>query len=120
MNRALATLSLFTSFGTLICCAIPALLVTLGLGATLAGLVNEVPQLVWFSEHKDYFFVFSAAMLSFAGLMLWRARNAPCPANPEKAKACSSLRKFSIWIYGFSVLIYLIGAFFAYIAQYLL
>jgi hypothetical protein len=39
-------LSLFASSSTLICCAIPALLVSLGAGAALASLVAVFPQIV--------------------------------------------------------------------------
>ena len=44
--------SLFASSSTLICCALPALLVALGAGAALSSLVSAVPQLVVLSEHK--------------------------------------------------------------------
>ena len=40
-----AFLSLFTSTGTLICCALPALLVSIGAGAVMAGLIEAVPQI---------------------------------------------------------------------------
>ena len=40
--------SLFTSFSTLICCALPALLVSIGAGATLAGIISNFPQLIFF------------------------------------------------------------------------
>jgi hypothetical protein len=52
-SKRLSALSLFTSFSTLICCALPALLVALGAGAVLSTLVSHVPQLVWVSEHKQ-------------------------------------------------------------------
>ena len=120
MHKLTSTFSLFTSLGTLLCCALPALLVSLGAGAALAGLVTNVPQLVWFSQHKIYFFAFATVMILLAGIMMYRARNLPCPTDSEKAKACSSARKISIYIYGFSVVVYLIGMFFAYVAQYLI
>lgn len=114
------TISLFASASTLVCCALPALFVTLGMGAALAGLVSDFPQLVWLSEKKLYVFGFAAFMLTFAGFMQWRGRNAPCPADPVKAKACKRLRKISLFIYGFSVLIFLTGGFFAFIAPKLI
>jgi hypothetical protein len=40
---ALSFLSLFTSLGTLLCCALPSLLVLFGLGATVATVLSEVP-----------------------------------------------------------------------------
>jgi hypothetical protein len=78
-HHTLNTLALFGSFSTLICCALPALFVTLGAGATLAGLVSHVPQLIWLSEHKIALFVFSGALLIIAGIARYRTRNAPCP-----------------------------------------
>ena len=49
-------LSLFTSFGTLLCCALPSLLVLLGLGATVASFLSAVPWLVTVSRHKNWVF----------------------------------------------------------------
>lgn len=114
------TLSLFASAGTLVCCALPALFVTLGAGAALAGLVGEFPQLVWLSTYKLYVFAFAAFMLTLAGIMQWRARNAPCPVDPAQAKACTRLRRISLGIYIFSVLMFLTGSFFAFVAPYIL
>ncbi|GJL85214.1 MAG: hypothetical protein DHS20C02_09890 [Micavibrio sp.] len=114
------TLSLFASAGTLICCALPALFVTLGMGAALAGLVSDYPQLVWLSERKVEVFGFATFMLTFAGIMQYRARNMPCPVDPIKAKACTRLRKISLGIYIFSLFIFLTGVFFAFVAPKIL
>lgn len=114
------TLSLFTSAGTLICCALPALFVSLGMGAALAGLVGTFPALVWLSKYKLWVFGIAAIMLAIAGIMMWKARNLPCPADPKQAKACTRLRTISWWIYGFSVTAFSIGFFFAFIAPYVL
>ena len=110
------TLSLFTSVGTLLCCALPALLVTLGMGAALAGFVSAVPWITAISDYKEYVFAGAGIMLAVASFLQWRGRNAPCPADPAKAKACSRLRKVSWFILGFSILIYAIGFFFAFLA----
>jgi hypothetical protein len=109
-------LSLFASGGTLICCALPALLVTFGMGAVMAGLASSYPQLVWLSQHKAEVFGFAAVMISIAGIMQYRARNMPCPADANKAKACKRLRRISLAIYSFSVLCFVTGFFFAFIA----
>ena len=58
--------SLLASGSTLICCALPALLVTLGAGATLSSLVAAFPALVWLSEHKGLVFG-TAALLTLLG-----------------------------------------------------
>ena len=39
-NLGVATLTLLASSGTLVCCVLPAALVSLGAGAALAGLVS--------------------------------------------------------------------------------
>ncbi len=110
------TISLFTSAATLICCALPALMVSLGMGAVIAGLVSDFPQLVWLSKHKIEVFELAAILLLFAGIMLWRARFLPCPVDPIQAKACRRLRVISWVIYWVSVLIFATGLFFAFIA----
>ena len=105
--------------GTLICCAIPALLVALGAGAALSSLVSAVPQLVWFSENKTAVFGFATVMLAASGIMQWRARRLPCPADPALAETCMRARRMSVWTYAFSVLIFLIGGFFVFVAPLL-
>lgn len=107
---------LFGSMGTLICCALPSLLVSLGLGAVMAGLASNIPGLVWISEHKTGMFLFAGAMLTFNGLLLWRNRNAPCPIDPKLRDACINGRRTSKIIYLVSLSILLVGAFFAYAA----
>lgn len=113
-------ISLFLSAGTLVCCALPALFVSLGMGAALAGFVGAFPQITWLSQYKPIVFAVAATMLIIAGVMMYRARNLPCPVDPKQAKACARLRKFSIGIYIFSVIVFLIGSFFAFAAQYVL
>lgn len=110
------TLALFTSFGTLICCALPALLVTLGMGAAMAGLVGQVPQLIWFGEHKEWVFGASGAMILASALMQRRAARLPCPADRAQAEACARLRRVSAWVLGFAAVVWAVGFFFAFLA----
>lgn len=112
----LVWLSLFGSASTLVCCALPALLVSLGAGAAFAGLLANVPQLIWLSAHKEITFGVAGLLLVIAGVMRWRARYAPCPADLEQAKLCTRMRRISAWVYWFSVIIYLVGSFFAFLA----
>ena len=109
-------LSIFTSTGTLVCCALPAALVAIGAGATLAGLVGAVPQLVWLSEHKVPLFALAGAMLAAAGYFQHRARFAPCPADPRLAAECERARRVSLRVYWVSLAIFATGFFFAFVA----
>lgn len=111
--------TLFGSFSTLICCALPALLVSLGLGAVLAGIASNLPALIWVSEHKTHVFIFSGLMLSLNGFLLWRSKDAPCPVDPKLRDACISGRKTSRNIYFLSLAMFAIGFSFAYIAPIL-
>ncbi len=114
LKQALAFLTLFTSVSTLLCCALPALFVVLGLGATFAGLVGAVPQLIWISEHKALVFGFGAVMLAAGGVLQWQARSMACPIDPAQAAACKTTRSWSVWVYFISLGLYIIGAAFAY------
>lgn len=107
--------SLAASGGTLLCCALPALLVALGAGAALASLVAAVPQIVWLSEHKAAVFGAAAAMLALAGALQWRARSAPCPIEPALRDACLRTRAASRRVWLASVAIFLVGGAFAFV-----
>lgn len=109
-------LSLFTSGSTLICCALPATLVAIGSVATLTSLISAFPQLIWISEHKAIVFGAAAVMLILAGYLQWRARNAPCPVDPALAAVCTKARRNALLIYWVSVTVFMVGAFFAFIA----
>ncbi|SDN92892.1 hypothetical protein SAMN05216303_10145 [Rhodoferax sp. OV413] len=110
-----AFVSLLASSSTLVCCALPALLVALGAGAVLSSLVSAVPQLVWLSEHKEGLFVFAGLMLAAGGALQWHNRVAPCPVDPALRQACLRTRKLSRRMYGLSLAVYLLGASFAFV-----
>ena len=63
-SGALSYLSLFTSLGTLLCCALPSLLVLFGLGATVASVLSEAPWLVAMSHHKPWVFIVAGVLIS--------------------------------------------------------
>jgi hypothetical protein len=109
-------LALFTSVSTLVCCALPALFVTLGMGAVTAGLVSAVPQIVFLSEHKSVIFTVAGLMLVIALYAVRRSRNDPCPIDPVEAQACKRVRKLSKWILFISIFAYVVGFFFAFLA----
>ncbi len=119
-NNIIDTLTLFTSFSTLVCCALPALLVAIGAGAALAGVVSSVPQLIWLSEHKTGLFIFAGCMLALSGTLRYQSRYAACPVDPAQAAACKKTRKVSGIVYTVSLIIYATGSFFAFIAPKLM
>ncbi|MCG8379924.1 MAG: hypothetical protein MI865_10685 [Proteobacteria bacterium] len=115
-SHILSFLNLFTSLSTIVCCALPAILVSLGAGAVLAGIVSSIPQLITLSKYKEIVFLVAGILLLVTGYIQWHNRNAPCPADPEMARTCMQIRKTNKLVYVSSVLLYLIGFFFAFIA----
>lgn len=109
-----ASLSIFTSSATLLCCALPALFVALGAGAALVGLVTAVPGLIWLSAHKAAVFVLAGLMLVGAGAIGLRSRRLPCPVDFDLQCACRHTRRVGTAIYLFSVALFGIGAVFAF------
>jgi hypothetical protein len=99
---------------TLVCCVLPAALVSLGAGAALVGLVTAVPQLIWLSEHKVEVFLVAACFLLIGGPTIWWAWRLPCPADPVLGRSCMRLRKASVWLYVVSVGMFVTGAVFAF------
>lgn len=115
-----ATLALFTSVSTLICCALPALLVSVGMGAVMAGLIETVPGITWMGANKPIVFTVAGLVLAAAGAWQWHARTLPCPADPARAKACARLRRVSWVLWWIGVAAFVVGAFFAFFAADLL
>ena len=63
--------SLFGSFSTLICCALPSVLVLLGLGTTVASLLSAAPWLVSFSRHKVWTFSIAGTLIACSFVMTY-------------------------------------------------
>jgi hypothetical protein len=113
-SAAASLAALVTAGGTLVCCVLPAVMVALGAGAALAGLVSAVPQLIWLSANKALVFGAATLALAVSGVLLHRARHAPCPADPALARACARLRALSHWTWGGAVVMTSLGALVAF------
>ena len=111
------SIALLGSLGTLVCCALPAALVSVGAGAVMASLVTNLPQLVWLSEHKIPLFIFAAIMLVISGVATHTNRSAPCPVDPVQAKSCRRVRRWSAAIFILSATLYAAGFYFAFVGH---
>jgi hypothetical protein len=118
-NGALSYLSLFTSVGTLLCCALPSLLVLFGLGATVASVLSEAPWLVTLSHHKNWVFIIAGALISSNLVYIYaiapklQARNGSC--DPNDPTACLTASRFSRVVLWCSAALYAVGCFTAYL-----
>ena len=117
-NYFLSYFGLFTSLGTIFCCALPALFVLIGAGAVFASITATFPQMIWIAEHKKYFFIFAGIILSANFFLRYKNRNSSCPIDPAQAKSCTNLKKISDIIFWSSVTLFLIAFFVSYLLEY--
>jgi len=111
----IAGLSLLLSSTTLVCCVLPALLISVGAGAVLASLVSAFPALIWLSAHKGLVFGGAAAALLLAAVAVAHQRTLPCPLDPKLARACGRLRAISQTLLGLAIAAYAAGVLFAFV-----
>ena len=114
-RQGFSWLTLFASSGTLVCCALPIILVTLGMGATVAALTSALPFLIVLSAHKIWVFIISGIMLVLSAWFIYRPGQ-HCPSESLQAELCQRSRKWNKRIYWFSVLVWGIGFFAAFVA----
>ena len=113
----LSYFSLFTSLSTLLCCALPSVLVLLGLGATMASMLSALPWLVTLSKHKPWTFGISGMLIAASFVnMYWivprLTRGQTCDADdPTACGQASRISKVLLWS---SAAIYAAGFFVAY------
>ena len=107
--------SLFASTSTLICCALPAIFVAIGAGATFASLITSFPFLITLSKYKLYITLFALIMIAIAGYSNYKTYYMPCPADPELGRMCLQTRKRSRIMYYISVTIFVFATVFTYI-----
>jgi hypothetical protein len=109
--------SLFTSLSTLLCCALPSLLVLFGLGASVASMLSFMPWLVTLSRHKQWTFSVSGTLIALSFFNMYyispRIRAKQCSADdPSACEEASKLSKVLLWV---SAGIYSVGVFVAYV-----
>lgn len=114
-TRRWGWLILFTSSATLICCALPIVLVTLGLGAVSASLFDSLPFLTQLALNKFWMFLGSGFLLLLGGYALYRPGRA-CPADPELARQCARADQWNRRLWKFSIAIWAIGFAAAYLS----
>lgn len=76
-----------TFLGTVVsttCCALPSLLVTLGLGGAVASVVSAVPGVTFLSAHKVWVFAVVGVLLGFS----WAATTGRLPVAWARTLAC--------------------------------
>ena len=107
--------ALFVSTGTLVCCALPIILVTIGMRTAVAALTSSIPFLITLSQHKVWVFAGSAVMLALSGWMMYRPGRA-CPVDPELGVLCDRTQVWNRRIYWTSTVLWGVGFLAAFLA----
>ena len=113
--RRLASLALILCTSTLVCCALPALLVLLGAGSVMATLLSWWPGLTLLSEQKPVVFGLAAMALLAAGVGLWRSARQACPSDPQAAHRCQRRLRQARGLYAVSCGLFAVGGFVAFV-----
>jgi hypothetical protein len=114
-SSRLGWLGLFTSLGTLLCCALPILLVTMGFGAVVASVTSQSPWLVTLVEQKIWMFSVSGGLLALSAWVIWSPRKT-CPTDPDLALYCQQAKRWNLRLFWVALTIWIIGFFAAYLA----
>ena len=113
-DTLLSFATLLFSGGTLLCCALPILLVSLGLGAGVVYMTNAFPWLVVLSHYKIWTFIISGAFLLLTAWVIYRPGRS-CPTDPELARLCMKADRWNRWVFWLTVGVYGVGFFAAYV-----
>lgn len=112
-QRAASFFALFTSTGTLLCCALPSALAAFAGGAALASFVSAFPWLVTLSHYKGWIFLFAGLMLAVSGALVLRPQGAVA-CRLTGGHGCEVAGRFSKVAFWTAATLYTAGAFFAY------
>ena len=107
--------SLFASSSTLFCCALPAIFVMLGAGASFASFISAFPFLITVSVYKIELTLFAFSMIGIAGYLNYRASFSPCPVDPEQGRKCMLLKMRTRLIFYISSGILILATLFTYL-----
>ena len=107
--------ALLSSSSTLLCCALPAILVSMGAGAVFANVISVVPALTVVSRFKIEITIATLIILISVGVLHSKTAKMPCPADPTLGRACLKSRKRSRIVYYLCCIIFAIASTFTFI-----
>lgn len=111
---------LFTSLATLICCALPVLLVALGLGAVVASTISAVPFLITLSKNKDWVFLIAFLVMGINYYMLYGRKRRACKVKIKSEgteTACDVASRWNKVLFWVTIVILSISSFKVYLTM---
>lgn len=112
LQRMTTSAASLATGGTLVCCVLPMVLVTLGAGSTVVSLVGAFPWLVTLSEHKGVVFGVGLSLLAVAWFALLSQWNV-CPVDPEEGRRCMLAKRRSRAVLAVVTMVQLGAAFYS-------
>jgi hypothetical protein len=112
-QKASSFFALFTSTGTLLCCALPAAVAAFAGGAAVTSMVSTFPWMVPLSANKGWIFLGAGIMLVISGILVYRPKG-KVACSITGGEGCEVAGRFTKIMFWASVIIYSTGAFFAY------
>ncbi|MFQ6105244.1 MAG: hypothetical protein ACE5OP_13295 [Candidatus Glassbacteria bacterium] len=112
-QRLIHFLALFTSTGTLLCCALPAAIAAFAGGAAVGAFLTIFPWLIPLSRYKGWLLLVAGLLITFSGMVTLRPEG-KVACSISGSKGCEVAGRFTKSLFWISVAIYLTGAFFAY------
>lgn len=111
-RRSISLLALFTSGGTLLCCALPVAIAVIAGSAAVGSLVSAFPWLVPLSRHKGWVFVAAGVLLTISGFLTLRPTSRiACTIGGDGCEVAGKFTRVTFWV---SAAMYALGAFAAY------
>ena len=93
-REGLSTLTPVVVLATLICCALPIMLVALGAGSAVASLVSTAPWLVGLSRNKEWVFLVAGVLLAADYWILYLSTSRAC----QPGGVCHVSHPFGRWM----------------------
>lgn len=112
-DKLLSVFTLFTSSATLLCCVLPAAVAAIAGGAAVAAMISNFPFLITISQYKTLIFIAAGFFIVVNALFVFRPKSSLVCAVTG-GKGCEITGKFSKVLLIMSLVIYIVGAFFAY------
>ncbi len=114
-QRRVTILALFTSMSTLLCCGLPIVLVSLGMGATYAALTDSAPWIVTLGKYKAVTFTVAGILIAGSLWLSYRPGRS-CPSDPQLGAQCSRIDKWNKRLLILAAIAWCSGFFAAYLA----
>lgn len=106
-------LALFTSTGTLLCCALPSAIAVVAGGAAVTSFISTFPWLVPLSQQKEWIFLASGLMIVLSGVLIYRPKGR-LACTITGGQGCEVAGRFTKVMFWMSGGIFAVGVFFAY------